>query len=132
MFITLSKVELLKLLDEQLERAKEEDKRSARSHKDDEKLSLIKFRADLRGALKWDYVTAKKTSESWESQIKLRAPRCPVLEAPRFSNMIDNVSRDMRKSPYRIHDGSDIDRALKWVPKSKRKPVTVCDSEQES
>lgn len=130
MFITLTKEELLKLLSAQELRAKAEDKRVAKAHKDDERSALTKFRDDCRAALKWDYPTAKQKNQDWSSRIEFRTPSCPMLESPRFSTMIANINRDMRKSPYRIHDGSDIDKALKWVPKSERASSTVCEGDE--
>lgn len=127
MFITVTKEELLKLLESQEAKAKKEDERIAKSHRKDEQAALMKFRADLREAMKWDYATAKKRSGRYSGAVVLVSPSCPRLETPQFADKIANIRRDMRKSPYRIHDGSDIDRALKWVPASERPATTVCD-----
>lgn len=127
MFITLTKVELLKLLSAQESRAKVEDKRVAKAHKQDECNALKKWKDRLRKALKFDYKQAKDAAYDFAY---FRSPSCPMLASPRFSTMIANVTLDMRKSPYRIHDGSDIDKALKWVPKYERVSKTVCENDE--
>lgn len=126
MFITLSKDALLKLLEAQEVIAKKEDAKSAKFHQKDEAAALVKFRERLKAALKWDYATAKKSQQDYTNRIEMPSPKCPRLEAPRFRGIIEGIKLDMRKSPYRIHDGGDLHRALNWKPESQRVSETVC------
>lgn len=127
MYITMTKEELLKRLASQESKARKEDEAKTKEHRKDEEKAMKKFRDKLREALKWDYATAKKKSHDYRTRLDLESPSCPRLEAPRFTKMIEGVKLDMRKAPYRIHDGGDIDRALQWKPEREKAAQTVCD-----
>lgn len=68
---------------------REFDKRQEREHKAAERELLVKARAKLREAVKWDYPTLKANLD-WSGDLKLagRAPECPVLWEPKIDKVL--------------------------------------------
>lgn len=133
--ISMSKANLLKLLEKKLQQAKAEDVRIAKKHIADENAALAKLQAELRAVLRLPYTAIKKKVQySEELRFDFEAPACPILTATPIQRVIKMVKLDERRvdkvgneAPYQIRDDDEIHKAIVWEPEASRPKTTVCD-----
>jgi hypothetical protein len=126
MNITMTRQALTDRLRDRLEAAKVEDARRLKEHAVQEKSALLAFRQSLREAMKWDYATLKKQHNFTAGLRHSLIPRCPRSEADEIDRVLRMVELDTRKVGFRISAGSDVDRAINWLPESERPKAEMC------
>jgi hypothetical protein len=126
MNIVMTKPALIAHLTERLKLAKAEDEKALRKHITEEEKCLLKFRANLKEAMKWDYAKAKN---KYFDVPNPSPPSCPRPEANLIDRELKSVKLDMRKvETFTIKPGTDLCRAVNWVPAAERLKDSVCDN----
>lgn len=101
------------------------DKRQEREHKAAEQAWLVKARAKLREALKWDYETIKKNLD-YGGVLRLRdTPSCPRLMEPKIDSTLRALKFTQSKAFVVDTNGawSEAHNLLTWDPDERK---TVC------